>query len=57
MSIRSMFFAATYDRQIKRMERAGLAELSATTCWPTRPAGCSRWVGGLGPTWPTTAPP
>ncbi len=27
MSIRSAFFAATYDRQIKRMERAGLGAL------------------------------
>ena len=27
MSLRSKFFAATYDRQMKRIEKAGLADL------------------------------
>ena len=47
MSLRGRFFAATYDRQMKKAEKAGLTELRAGS-WPGAPADVLEIGGGTG---------
>ncbi len=44
MSLRSKFFAATYDRQMKKVEKAGLTDLRANLL--VQATGCVLEVGG-----------
>ena len=54
MSLRTAFFALTYDRQIAGAERAGL-HVFREHLLPAPTATCSRSAAGPGPACPATA--
>ena len=54
MSLRRKFFAATYDRQMNKIEKAGLTEIVGRALLAQAAGGCSRSAAGPVPTWPTT---
>ena len=56
MSLRTKFFALTYDRQMAKTEKAGLRAFRERLL-AGRAATCSRSAAGPGPTCPATARP
>ena len=57
MSLRSKFFAATYDRQMRKYREGRSRPRCGGDWWPRPPARSSRSAAAPEPTWPTTGLP